>query len=478
MSRRIPFRLILALVYLCLLFGTAGVIYRLFLSFHGEVFLVPGSAVNLAVRPRHQEGSLSLFHQNLPPEVLFPGVDRRIQKYYGKDITVDSQPLGFGVRLDGIEVVERFPPLEELEIDGPEGTVTIPAEPGQSLPLEDCPGRIAGSEPWQGLVRYPGGGLPMASLRIEGGDEAPGAFLLARDKWVYPSASWASVLHWFSSREAAEAALPDALDALGTRWGVTDGESTHWLTSFIPGTGMGLQDGSEVTLLAYRPPGGGSRSSMTVEVRRASGVERITVEANQHSTSGLLHYESPGEAHWAVLVHGWRAMGALVACYEDGRCTGRQFIEEGGRWAPAPEIPWTLCLEQVMAQAAPTDPEKDDVWQLRLEMADGTLGLRQGNTVQHGAYRFTYHRTEVSPRTEYRLTALLKTPVSFQLKPGQSRRIESWRFTRPQEDPASSVGPLLQVRRVLGGPAQIAGLAVFVLASFVLAFVRLNRKAG
>jgi len=463
------FRLFLSLVYLGLLFSAAGYLYRSILFFEGDLFLDTASSARWVARPSGGGGALFSAQHNAPAGVLLPSFEHRIAARYGRDVSVDAANLGFRLRLVSVRPLEEFPPRETVEIDGPGGARTETVESGKVLPLDAVQVRMVEARPWAGLLRSPLG-APMACVTPQGGsDKSRAPVFLYAERWQRCGPDFAFCLRWFPDQATAEKALAARLEDTGARWGASEGKRVQAFSSFAPGTGVTLGDGTEVTLLSRRAAEEEHPSAILGETRKAGEVRPWTVEAN-HEAEGLpLFYECPAESNEAVVLHAWRDGAVLAGCYRRGVLTVKQMLEEGVTLTP-PQAMYSFRLEQVMAKAAAAKPDSGGAWQLIVDAGQGEIGLRQGMAMPVGDYRLTYHRTVPPPRLEYTLAVGAadtgQSSYTVSLESGKRTRIGGWRVTAPLESADPAQGLVMRAERTPGGPVSMFGAFLFAAGSF------------
>ncbi len=462
------FRLFLSLVYLGLLFSVAGYLYRQVLYFEGDLFLDTNTLAQWVVRPAGGSGALFSAQRNMPAGVILPAFENRIAARYGRDTSVDVVALGLGIRLTSVKLLEEYPPREELTIEGPGGTRTESVQPGKDITLDSVKVRMLDVRPWAGLVRSSQGG-PMACLTMRGGaDTTPAPLFLRADHWQNAASSTLFCLRWFSDQPSAEKALSERLEDSGARWGTTEGKRTQAFSSFAPGTGVTLQDGTEVTLVERRPAENGHSSALVVDTRRDGSSRQWTIEANRRVDGIPLFYSCPSEAQEAIVLHAWQDGEALVASYRQGALTSKQMHKEGGSFAVSTQT-ISIRLDQVMSKAAAAKPEPDGAWQLMIDAGQGETGLRQGMAVSLGDYRLTYHRLLPPPRLQYTLAVRGREIESAGreviMESGRGKRIGGWRITAPVEPANATQGLVMHTERSLGGPASLLGAFLFITGS-------------
>lgn len=480
------FRLFLSLVYLGLLFSVAGYLYGEILFFEGDLFLDTDTPARWVVRQAGTSGAVFSAQHNLPASVILPSFESRIAARYGRDVSVDVASLNFALRLVSVEPIEEFPPREEVEIQGPGAARTEKVQIGKTLALDGANIQMVGVRPWAGLVRTPHG-LPMACVTLPGGEDQPSIPVFLRaDQWQTCGAALMLCFRWFPDQASAEKALPERLDDTGARWGVAEGKRVQAFTSFEPGMGVALEDGTEVMLLARREAENGHPSALIVETSRSGEVRRWTIEANRPVEGLSLFYDCPAEMKESVMLHGWRDGAVLAGCYRQGVLAIKQMLQEGAMLGESQTVT-RLRLEQVLSKASAAKPDPNGAWQLTVDAGQGEIGLRQGMAVQVGDYRLIYHRAVPPPRLQYTLAMQTDTGVELKLsaknrvilESGKKKRIGGWRITAPLEPIDLEQGLVMRAERTLGGPSSIFGAFLFIAGAFgwVLSYYWAPRRA-
>jgi len=189
---------------------------------------------------------------------------------------VELAPGGDTVSLISLAIPPRTSSSGELTIRSDDGESTIPIALGQSVTLNTSAFDVAGIRPWAGLLHRPPG-LPMLNVAVQP-----------------PHAKW--IENIFVEHGSARILTPDIAVHVATgdqsttsspaRWGIIEGDRTHWFSSFVPGTGLDLADGTAVTLLARQP------SARILVEFDANGVKsKDWIDANQYRPGDQIRYE-------------------------------------------------------------------------------------------------------------------------------------------------------------------------------------------
>jgi hypothetical protein len=491
MLPRGSFRLILYLAYLCALFAFAAGVYARIQRFDGMVLVVKGSAEGIAVCPARDSFSLAAGERNLPAEIIHFDNPQPFRRFLGDQEMFDAVRMPFRLQLDAIDVLEERPPREIIEVLGKHPVVSCEARAGVQIPVEGPALQVKEIRPWVGLLRNPQG-RPMTALSIRkaGSESWTGPIFLDAGSWRFVEPGIALRLGWFRSEAEARKSLPQNLDALqGARWGVVDGKKFHGFQSFSPGTGVTLDDGTEVTLLKHDPehPGEhGPAPAILVELKRTEGVENLWAPVNTHEPNATIRYVDPARANTVVTANAWRDGTALLAAFQDRLAFGNRLLAEGEVWRPMIEnpggagFPYEIRLDQAMAAALPILPGGDPVWEALVTAPGEEIRLREGEAVTWKDLRLRYRRMPTPPRVRQHFTVTPRSggkPWTFDLGPGKSRRVGDWRFSQIPEHVDAAHSALLRAERTLGGKARLAGAILFIAGAFGLVLLRFRRAS-
>ncbi len=489
MQRSSSPRLFFALFYLGAVFALGGLVYQRLAAFSGELPLALGRTEKSVVRPSRAGQVFVGMQRRAPLDVIAfdnPAIARRL---LDPDLAYDAMTLPFRLRLEEADVLREYPPRDVLRVRAAEDRREIPLHDGATITFDDQAYRVT-LRRWSGLVRHPKG-QPMAafSLRRRGEPWTEHLFVDA-ENWLRVAPGIGLRLRWHTDEEAARAAHAASPESLFEgRWGVVDNGAVgrpattivHWSTSFVPGTGHVLRDGTEATLVEFKsePP------RITVEFAADGKQQRETLDANARDPESRLRFEWPAAWQHVVAADAWREGHALVAAYElpkaqpaaAKRFTGE--IKDREAWRPD-EFPYEIRLDQLMGAALPVPETEQPVFEALLESAGETLALRQGENMRHGDVMLAYRREPTPPEVRCTLRAV---PIdggdekTFTIGPGERRRQGDWIFAiRP--DLAAADAVVLRAERTLGSPAKLLGMALFIVGAFGLVFARFGRRGG
>lgn len=464
-------RLYLSCLYLGALFLVAGTLYYAVQAFSGVVVLQRGGAEQLAFRPSEDGLTLGLAQRSVPPDLLLFD-NPRVARVLRQDQAYDGLVLPFALRLESAEIIEEKAPNHLLRIETPDGARTEPIAPGTRIDLDGETLEIAHIGPWQGLIRRPGG-APHVAMRI--GAETPGGgdvLLLEAGGWRVVRDDLAVHFTWGEAGDALPGALGE-IDA--ARWGVRDGRAVQWLESFTPGTGLRLRDGRSVTLRADRRDAGHILLSVTDS---AGNVEEVTVRANERGDAVEMLLEDPAAVGRVLLIHAARedrVHGRLIV--GDQPAIDRE-LATGETWALPPD---GLPVQVSQAMPAAVAVAGDAVSAAYVRYGERDIALHEGLLESIGGVRVQYLREAPPPDARYRIAAILPDGSEFAnvtLEPGVRARVDGWVLGLAEENPFAPNGIAVAVERRPGGPAQVAGLALFIGGSFGLVVARFRRRAN
>lgn len=178
--------------------------------------------------------------------------------------------------------------------------------------------------------------------------------------------------------EIAVFADADAATPRPARWGVIEDGRTNWFSSFVPGTGLELGDGSIVTLLRRLPSG-----RILVETAVDDERSQVWVEANRYDPESSLVYEDPGAVTYRI----------EITLDEDDAATVTVVEGDLERWTRPAGIGAVLTddesglgvrVDQVERDAMPLFAEESPWLELVLMQAGRVVRIREGEAVRVG----------------------------------------------------------------------------------------------
>ena len=420
----------------------------------------------------------------------------------------DILKLPFRLRLDVLEVLEA--PATRYAI-----VTRDPATGADKADDTRTPGRVAAGDvvtlagqtwevesirPWMGLIHHVGG-PPMANVSVQIGERFWEDIFLQDAAWLVGNGPTALRFEWFDSEEAALQAMRDSAPGPEAgRWGVQEGTGIHWIQSFMPGNGVTLNDGTEITLLDFESTFALSPDAdydaaadfadyegpvMLVQIEREPVALRqlhtprglLHTEANAAATpedvdnAPVLHMEYPAAYPNMVHVHAWRDGAAWVQVFHrqpDGSMQERRALLEESPDIQAATLTWdegsALRLEQVLAQALPVDLQEEALQEavLRSDTASGAqrLRLREGEWRHIGSKHVRLEPERHPGRVRQEFTAYTpgeQRSHGLLLGPGRTVQYQGWRIAQADAPVDTDAAALLSFSRRPSGPLWIKG---------------------
>lgn len=329
--------------------------------------------------------------------------------------------LPFDVALIGLATADRTADRGQLTVmEGAvrdEFLVTV----GGTVTIGDTPFRVEAIRPWAGLLyRLPGTPMILISVRDDESQWIENVFLGA-GAWAAIDARTTVFCDWPRFDAAAEPAA---------RWGVREGDQTHWFTSFVPGTGMEFADGTIVTLLERRVIGG-QAPEIVVELARPERAEPVTVVANSPEQVHGILYEDPAAfpVQWRILVHHSDALEVTLT--DEGRTFPAETIGLERDYSPI-ESDRAIRIEQMEPYALPLHEGETPWLEVVLVSDDLVVGLREEEvkTVDGHRIQFEAAAAAQSPSCTLEFATMDGTPFeSATIAPGESATVRDWTFT-------------------------------------------------
>lgn len=461
-------RLLLSSLYLGALFMVAGWAFYYLQHFSGSVFLLPGASESLAFSPAGEAFRPSAAQRAVAPDLLLFDNPASV-KALRSDQLYDGLILPFSLRLEKVEILREYAPWDVLRIEEPRKTSRQSIKAGEQIDLGGESLEILEVGPWAGLVRDPRG-EPMAVVEVpdDSASERRLVFLESgAPSIVRPDLSLC--FQWHGSEAEARQAFVPSLDAIpGARWGVREDNAIQWFENLVPGSGLVLRDGTQITI--GRAERGEGR--ITLEIQRSIGRELRTVRANAAGPEDKFIYEDPAATGRMLYLHAWRENRAVGRLLQQGAPV-QEFEMAADASSGAP-----VLLKQVMAQALAVPG--DTVRAARVRLGEQTAVLREGSAETLGDFRLLYQIEPVPPDARYRITALDPqggVMEEHSLEGDQQVRIGPWVLALSRENPFAPHGVALTAERRPGGWTQTIGLALFVLGSFGLVVARFAPRA-
>lgn len=470
----------MSLFYLGAVFLAAGYVYQRIQWFEGKICIEKGKAEHVVVRESSAEEGVFAEERNLPLELISFDNPRTARSCFDDKAVYDAVTLPFRLYLEDVVILEERPAREVLEVIQQGRKTPYPVETGVHFPLGTDSGTILGVQRWTGLLPHPSG-QPMAAVSCHPPGEAWGAPLfLARGAWRMIAKSMALYLDWFENEALAKEKLPEELPGLeSARWGVVEGQNTHWFNTFRPGAGMRLQDGTEVALLRFEERHGApeeAKPALLFSVNKNGTREEGWVYANGCSKDGSIRFEYPGQCETVLILHGWQDGVAWAKAFHKGQAWGEIKLMEKQPWRPPGGFPHDVCADQIIQQAVPVGDDTAPVQALSLQLPSGIIHLREGETHAGNDYRIHYLKRAQAPVVRYVLDAVREGKKrQYMLSPEGSFQHGFWRFRQATENPHAGTIAVLEAERTLGGYSQLVGACLFVAGAFGWVVIRFKK---
>ncbi len=479
--------MIFGLFYLGILFLGGGWVYHRLTGFTGEIVVPQNQYECLVARPSNMGTSLSSLERNLPVELLSFDAPKAGLRYFDARKKYDTVQLPFRLRVEKVHTLESYPDRNMLTLRHRGDKKQFEAKAGTHVRLATFSATVEKVAPWTGLIRT-AKGAPMACLRVATEPDAwSEPLFLQNDAWASFLPAGSVYFKWFRTEKAARAALPETLpDIESARWGVREGQKTHWFRTFAPGTGVGLEDGGEITLLRYVPDheaGEKTQPAIEVEVREAGGKRDtfwVTANTPADTSNVPVLFEFPVKAETVAYIHAWRFGKAVCRLFFQGALIDSTVLETEQVWKQEEKTPVQLRLEQVMADAVSVSAKSEAiVHEAFLRTAQGALlRLREGQSLRQEDVQIGFRRVPTPPKVEYEMTALYprtKKKKEFRIVPGRSTQVGDWSFFPMPKNPYAADTAVLIANHTFGGPAKIFGAILFVLGSVGMVILRFRR---
>lgn len=291
-----------------------------------------------------------------------------------------------------------------ISVSGDERTIDL--TPGAAIDVGGKNYRVSVVRTWRGLLPTQDG-RPGASVSMFHGDEpVVENLLVVEGQRVKIERGPTLTLQWHPDAETCRrAAAAPGMDEQSARWGVADDGRVHWFESFVPGTGVTLDDGTVVLLERFLPRGdsaAGADKEPVLIVRWGAGddAERIRVAGASDEPPILAQY--PGQDRLEFCLHAYTAGRAWTVLGSPEDRAGPVELESGERWQPDGAA-YGLRLEQVLPSAAPVTEANSPFFEAVLESGEDRLRVRQGEAVRAGDALLRYMRQPDYASTAFRM---------------------------------------------------------------------------
>lgn len=457
---------------LALAFSAVAGLVRYRWSFGGEIYLAEGVSERAVVRPAGRTGPArprggNRLDSAAPVEIPF-GIPVLSCRKLDPNQLYDAAFLPFSVQLTQAETLDESPPRHSIKIKMPEAETESEVVTGGEVDIAGDSFHVEEIRKWSGLLSDPTG-LTAAcfSICLDGEACTEDVFVLA-GRWLRMEPGIAVLFSWTNSEAAAREAVSHLPGIESARWGVADRGSVNWFSSFTPGLGATLSDGTSVTLTQLAENGGGeSGEGPAIEVRfEGAGSETVWVGANDMKPNARVRFEYPARLPNVILIQAWRDRSALFAAYQNGHKCGEQVLDRGQLWRP-PGFAFDLRLEDAMEKGAPVSRENSVLYEAVLTRRDERLRLRQGETARRGDALVEFVRVAESPAMRYTFSVTSEGGVGdrkFTLGPGEHARVGQWTFSLIPGGADAKRCAVLRAERTVGAGWVYAPLILGVMA--------------
>ena len=485
-NRRSLATLCVAATGLGLFLAVLGTLFRAGYGFSGDVCVMLGASERMAVRPVEPglfplaAGGAQILRNVSPQEIPFenPAVRGRL----GSETRFDAARLPFSLHLEDATVLRRPGEQDTLVAVGPQTRTTYPLIRGKRFELATNPVEVVAIRKWAGLLRD-ANGIPMVALAMQRGtDPWVEHVFVAAGTWRRVEPDTGIHLVWRNSEADTRQVEDQEITALGgERWGVVDAAAVHWFSSFAPGTGLDLPDGTSITLLQLEEGSllpTGPRPFITVRIQRGDDVQTMRVPANERSNTARVRFEDPSQFETVLCFYGWRDGSVTLSPYHQRQRLPHGALAEG-ETCRVTGTDWTVRLEQALSSAAPVKEDENPFQEAVLQTVDRELHLRQGETVQWGDLRLEFQRVAPPPVVRYQLVIRDdgRTESTCQLGPRKKFHYRGWTFSQGNGGMDADQTAIVHAARTPGNGLIIAGAMVSIMGFAGLGLMRVGRRS-
>ncbi len=226
-----------------------------------------------------------------------------------------------------------------------------------------------------------------------------------------------------ASLRAGMSPLPQA------RWGVVDGSEVNWIGSLLPGSGVELNDGTSVTLMAVTKEEPGGAPCVAVDIVRGGKTERRKVQVDE--ADPLIRFEDPAHHSRIFAVYGWAQSRAEVLYLESGAPVATGSIDAGFDWRPAPDGP-AIRLDNVLDAAAYAAPGDSALYEAIVRIPGRTIAVCERNAYFLGEARLDFLVDVVPAEFDYALNVTRDGQrQALVLRSGQTTSLDGWKMFIP-----------------------------------------------
>ncbi len=465
-----------ALAVMCVAAGTSGLVYTWHQTFTGDIRIQTETAEAVAIA--------------LPSEAQAPW-KARVERMLGKHIPFaapsnasgwidenqyyDVAALPFAIAITKGKTITPHALQGTLSIKTPAGVQRVNAAPGTGFRIGAQRFTIENVRPWRGLVAAPGN-PPMAALTVAvGGTELP------TDSVVVPNGAWVrladrTALHfaWVDSPGAAEQSLSDST-AKGdlARWGVAEGDTTEWLSSFQPGSGLAMEDGSSVTLIRRNdnhPGVDGPTSAIEVAIDRHGISEHRWIALNEVPQDCPVRFEDLTRLPLILHVAAWEPGKAQVRLSRNGEWIADAHLAKGETWS-SPDSSLTVRLDEVLPSATAIGPDESTLYEVVAHSPDRQLRVPEHGAVTCDGATIRFEPAVTPSKVRFSIAVYEpggKPPVTVTLDPDDELQIAGWDITQHPTRLTSDKSAVLQLRRAVPHWEPVAAFATIGMGMILL----------
>ncbi|GMW00103.1 MAG: hypothetical protein AMXMBFR84_12410 [Candidatus Hydrogenedentota bacterium] len=343
------------------------------------------------------------------------------------------------ITLKSIEVIDAGVLADGLIVSNLDGIKRVRIDDEETFQLDGREWNFVGVSPWGGLIADERGS-PMAALALRANDAEPWQepVLLGNAVWLTVPPDTALYFDWFDDRATAEIAQQNELTGIhSARWGVREGENIHWFSSFEPGGGVVLNDGTAVTLLQYEEAFSfpdGIAPAIQVETLRQDEKTRDWIQANSSSEENIVLFEDTALSGRVWIVYAWADDTGWAALYEDGTQIAARGIGRGDVFQPEDGGP-ALRVDHLLATGVPVLPQSVEVRGLRIRRDGQELWLPEGNPTVLGESTVIYRRFRIGRVVDCELGISGDSPLKKTLSHDGTLDLGPWRLHLSSEPP-------------------------------------------
>ncbi len=278
------------------------------------------------------------------------------------------------VQLLSLTIPPRTANAGQLNLQDGAAVSTLPVAVGKTVELNGATYDVAAIRPWAGLVHRPPG-TPMLNLAVKP-----------------PDSDW--IENVFVQRGGARIVTPEiAVLVAGdegeaspspARWGIVEGDRTHWISSFVPGTGLELADGSIVTLLLHRPS-----ARILVEIEKDGTASQTWVDANRQPPDSLIKYEDASAVAYHLEIDFDASDSAIVSLIE-GDLEHWTRPADIGTIVSDDAFGLSMRVDQIEQDALALLPGESPWLEVVLSNSDHVLRVREDESIRVGETSMTF----------------------------------------------------------------------------------------